>query len=93
MDNLPPHNHNISIAWGGEHTHSYKDTQYSFGEGKAKGNDAKKLRDATKSESYRTTSSAGYHGHTATCSDTGNGTVFNVTTQVPYYTLAFIMKL
>jgi|GEM_PF-2730971 Microcystin-dependent protein len=91
--NLPTHNHNISIDWGGKHTHSYYDTQYTFGEGKSKGSDAKKLRDAAANEKFRSTFSDGYHGHSASCSYTGSGSAFNVTTQVPYYTLAFIMKL
>ena len=91
--NLPSHNHNISIDWGGKHYHNYNDTQYSFGEGKSKGSEARKLRDAKAKEMYRSTSSDGYHGHSASCSYTGSGSAFNVTTQVPYYTLAFIMKL
>lgn len=93
IDNMPSHNHSASIGWNGEHTHTYPDTYYTFGEGESKGRGAKKLRDYTQRTQNKTTYSSGYHNHTATIGNAGGGKAFSVSTIPPYYALCFIIKL
>ena len=104
-NNLPPHNHTITIQGAGSHSHDFKDYYYA----------EQKISDVNSDYFYNlnrntgsgdtdydnhnllyhkhSTDSAGSHTHSASIGDTGSGSPFTVNTMPPYYALCFIMKL
>lgn len=109
-DNLPKHNHTITVGGNGTHLHKIKDyyfaenqaaipsglTSYTalsinnkFGSGD---NDTDNDRLIYYQHSHND-SADGAHTHSATCSYTGNGQAFSVSTIPAYIAVFFIIKL
>jgi len=104
-NNLPSHNHTITIDSVSSHSHTFKD--YYYPENKI--NNTNSVRFYNLNQQYgsgdtdtdnqyilyttHSTDDSGSHNHTASIGNTGNGSPFTVNTMPPFYALCFIMKL
>lgn len=92
VEQLPAHNHSVTITSDGAHSHSYSDTYFPPVQLlREKGAGASVYFNNLTSRTG-TTSNAGAHTHSgSTIGDTGNGAVIENRPQ--YYTVIYIMKV
>lgn len=94
VNNLPPHKHNVYINSSGSHSHNYSYKKYTWGVADTKaGSKYDRVKSISESTPSATTGTAGTHSHTVSELTVGSGTSFTITTEIPYYKLAFIIRI
>ncbi len=94
---MPKHNHPVTIASGGAHTHGYE--AYNFlacGSNKSDNGSSISSPDCNDWNGSKVSASAGSHTHTATAGLTGGTPTLSVTgheNRPQFYTLAYIMRV